>query len=174
MAKKKKKKYSGKSSGYSGPSNERIVEDVISVGEPLCESENFELVSVECLIENNNRIIRVYIDKEGGIGLDDCVFIGRQLSDILEVNFEHTKTHSLEVSSPGFERPLVKEKDFVRFKGQTIKVKTTSPVSGRKNFTGVLINYLDSDIILSIDGEEFNIPFHLVKKAHITSGDSIC
>ncbi len=172
--KKKKRKNSGTRQVYSGASNEKIIEDVLSVGEPLCESENLELVSVECVNENENRIIRVYLDKEGGIALDDCISISRELSDILEVNFEHTKTHRLEVSSPGIERPLIKEKDFVRFKGKTIKVRTTSPVSDRKNFTGVLIDYKDSNIVLNIDGEEFEIPFHLVKKAHITSGDSIC
>lgn len=174
MSKKKKKKVS-ESKGYRGPSNDKIVEDVKSVAEPFLESENFELVHVECVSENGNRIIRVYVDKEGeGVTIDDCVFINRELGDILDVNFDYTNTHALEVSSPGIERPLSREKDFVRFKGETIKVKTTSPVSGRKNFTGVLINYENSDIFLSIDGEEHRIPFHLIKKAHITTGDSIC
>ncbi|MCP4345909.1 MAG: ribosome maturation factor RimP [Desulfobacterales bacterium] len=118
--------------------------------EPLCEAEGMELVHVEYQRETGGRVLRIYIDGPGGVTLDDCVGISRQLSDLLDVSSEgsgeENEPYSLEVSSPGPERPLGKESDFERFKGSMAKIKT-APSDGtdnsrpqkQKTYKGVLL-----------------------------------
>ena len=103
---------------------------------PVCAAEGLELVHVEYLREADGRKLRLYIDKPGGIGLDDCVRVTRHLSDLLDVELEENYgPYNLEVSSPGPDRPLVKPADFERFKGNTAKIRTTpGHRRAKKNF----------------------------------------
>lgn len=148
--------------------NEKLVPDLVrSWAEPLCESEGLELVHVEYQRESGGRILRLYIDKPGGVGLDDCVNVSRQMNDLLDVNLEELGPYSLEVTSPGPERPLAKQKDFDKFKGSRVKIKTNRPLNGQKNFTGILMGISGEQVKLQIDDDAIVIPYQDISKARL-------
>ena len=149
--------------------SERIVRQVFAIAEPLCESEGIELVFVEFHSETTGRVLRLFVDKPGGITLDDCAAVSRQLTDILDVSLEDVGPYSLEVSSPGPERPIGKVDDFNRFKGKKIKVQTSRPIDGRKNFTGILAGFLDGQVNLTIDKQTVTIPHTSIKRARLVN-----
>ena len=152
--------------------SERIARQVFAIAEPLCESEGIELVFVEFHPETTGKVLRLFVDKPGGITLDDCAAVSRQLTDILNVSLEDVGPYSLEVSSPGPERPIGKVDDFNRFKGKKIKVQTSRPIDGRKNFTGILAGFLDGRVNLTIDKQTVTIPHTSIKRARlINHGD---
>jgi ribosome maturation factor RimP len=152
--------------------SERIARQVFAIAEPLCESEGIEIVFVEFHSEATGRVLRLFIDKPGGITLDDCAAVSRQLTDILDVSLEDVGPYRLEVSSPGPERPIGKADDFNRFKGKKVKVQTSRPIDGRKNFTGILAGFLDGRVTLSIDKQTVAIPHTAIKRARlINHGD---
>ena len=169
---KTKKHHSEKESGQrhrrQSPVNERIVVNrVRSLAEPLCVSEGLELVHVEFQRESSGRILRLYIDKPDGINLNDCVGVSRQMGDILDVNLEDVGPYSLEVTSPGPERPLAKKEDFVKFKGNRAKIRTNRPLNGQKNFTGVLLGISSEQINLQIGEQIIAIPYRDISKAKL-------
>lgn len=145
--------------------NTRLVDQVAQVTEPLCLAENFELVHVEQAAWNKEILIRVYVDKPGGITLDDCVYISRQLGDLLDVHIPELGKYRLEVSSPGPNRPLKKKDDFHRFQGARIKVETRMPIDGRLKFTGVLETVQGDAVVIKVDNERVDIPDSLIRKA---------
>lgn len=121
---------------------------------PILEEYQFELVDVEYVREGGNYFLRAYIDKEGGITVDDCEKVSRRLSDLLdEVDFI-PDSYILEVSSPGLGRQLKKDKDFARSIGEEIEIKLYKAVNKRKELTGILIGY-DKDTI-TIEQEDEN------------------
>jgi len=134
---------------------------------PVISSIGYELVYVYYLKENKNWIVRVAIDKEGGVSLNDCEHVSKVIDGKLdEIDLIKT-SYLLEVCSPGLDRPLIKEKDFVRFQGKKIKVKTREPLENRKNFAGVLKEFIDGTVTL-IDGEAiFLIPLENIQKANL-------
>ena len=121
---------------------------------PLIEQNNFELVDVEYVKEGSNWYLRVYIDKENGINVDDCELISRALSDLLDEKDFIEEAHILEVSSPGLGRPLKKEKDFARSIGEEVDVKLYRMKNGRKDYTGFLKAYDKETITIEEDEEE--------------------
>jgi len=148
---------------------------VTEIVEPLCEAEGFELVHVEFQPEAGGRILRLYIDKPGGVTLDDCVNISRQVSDLLDISFESLGSYNLEVSSPGPERPLEKESDYNRFKGRKVKIKTSQPINGQKNFKGVLSGISGGVVSVSVDGHTVVIPYKKIYKARLViHGENEC
>jgi ribosome maturation factor RimP len=148
---------------------------VREVSEPLCETEGFELVHVEFQPEAGGRILRLYIDKPGGVTLDDCVNISRQVSDLLDISFESLGSYNLEVSSPGPERPLGKESDYNRFKGRKVKIKTSQPINGQKNFKGILSGISGGVVSVSLDGQTVVIPYNKISKARLViHGENEC
>jgi ribosome maturation factor RimP len=118
---------------------------------PLVEKNNFELVDVEFVKEAGTNYLRVYIDKEGGITIDDCEIISRSLSDLLDEKDYIEETYILEVSSPGLGRPLKKDKDFARSIGQEVDVKLFKPIDKQKEFNGTLESFDDKEIIVRLD-----------------------
>ena len=92
--------------------------------ESVCESEGIELVLLEYRRESGGLILRIYIDKPGGVTLDNCTSVSRQLDDLLDIHFDELPPYTLEVSSPGIDRPLVKKGDYVKFMGKSAKIKT--------------------------------------------------
>ncbi|MFO7667973.1 MAG: ribosome maturation factor RimP [Desulfobacterales bacterium] len=155
---------------------EEIIIKVKELAEPLCLSEGLELVFVECLREPNGRVIRLYIDKPGGITVNDCTQISRQLNDILDVNLNTNWSYNLEVSSPGYDRPLGKPEDFERFKGNTARIRTLSPVEGQKNFKGVILGFFDGFVKINVNDKNIAIPFKLITKARLFeyNGENRC
>jgi ribosome maturation factor RimP len=158
------------------PIQTAVVERVRAVAEPLCTSLGFELVDLEYLREGPNWVLRVFIDRPGGIVLDDCSNLSNALGVALDVEeglgaLMREEAYSLEVSSPGIERPLKKPSDFQRFSGKKVKVKTYAPLpgdpSGRKSFTGKLLGLSGETVALeSLDGP-LVIPLKAIAKAHL-------
>jgi ribosome maturation factor RimP len=146
---------------------EKVLGEVESIIEDILEHEAMELVDVAYRRESYGWVLRVLIDKDGGATIDDCNHISHQLSDILDVKDVIYCSYKLEVSSPGLNRPLRKEKDFKRFIGETVRLKTCTSIENRKNFKGRLINYKDASIFLDIDGQHFTIPHSVVEKANL-------
>ncbi len=121
---------------------------------PLVEEHHFELVDVEYVKEAGNWYLRVYIDKEGGITVDDCEVISRTLSDRLDAEDFIEDSYILEVSSPGLGRPLKKEKDFERSIGKEVEVKLYKARNHQKDFEGVLKAYSDHDVTIEVEEQE--------------------
>lgn len=142
------------------------------LAEPLCRSEGIEVVHVEFQREQGGRTLRLYIDKPGGITLDNCTDISRQLGDVLDVKLETELSYRLEVSSPGLDRPLGKLKDFERFEGQRVKIRTNLAINGQKRFTGVLEGIDGTDIRLLVNRQSIAIPFEQITKAQVLGSDT--
>ncbi len=113
---------------------------------PIIESHGFELVDVEYVKEAGTWYLRVYIDKPGGISVDDCEVVSRAFSDILDEKDYIEDTYIFEVSSPGLGRPLKKEKDFKRSIGEEVEIRTYRPINKQKEFVGFLKEY-DADTV---------------------------
>ena len=122
---------------------------------PLVEANNFELVDVEYVKEAGTWYLRVYIDKEGGIFINDCELVSRALSEILDKDDPIEDAYILEVSSPGLGRPLKKEKDFKRSMGEQVDIKLYRAIDRQKDFTGALSAYDDETVTIQYeDGSE--------------------
>ncbi|MBI5344960.1 MAG: ribosome maturation factor RimP [Deltaproteobacteria bacterium] len=113
---------------------EDVVPRVVELAVPVAEGKGIELVDVEYAVETGVRVLRIYIDKPGGVTLNDCAEVSRELGTALDVENLLTERYSLEVSSPGLDRKLTKEKDFVKYAGRNVKIVTKAAVDGRKNF----------------------------------------
>ncbi len=122
--------------------------------QPIMEQHTYELVDVEFVKEAGSWYLRVYADKEGGITVDDCEIISRALSDKLDAEDFISESYILEVSSPGLGRPLKKEKDFVRSKGQEVEVHLYKPLNKQKQFEGILADFSETEVILELEGGE--------------------
>jgi ribosome maturation factor RimP len=146
---------------------EKIVAQARDLIESLCETEGLELVHLEFQREAGGRILRLFIDRPGGVTLDDCVHISRQSSDLLDVYLEDIGPYRLEVSSPGPSRPLGKRRDFDRFKGSRVKIRTAQPVDGQKKFKGVLLGISEEIVKLSVDGKTACIPYQEIIMARL-------
>ncbi len=131
--------------------------------ESTLEGMGYELVEVEQLA--HNKLLRIYVDKAGGISIDDCVAISNHLSQLLVV--ENIDYGRLEISSPGLDRPLRKEIDFLRFKGETIKLKLRIPMEGQRNFVGILREVNDGIIKLEVDGKLLDLELSNLGKARL-------
>lgn len=123
---------------------------------PLMEENSFELVDVEYVKEAGNWYLRAYIDKEGGINIDDCELISRALSDKLDELDFIEEAYILEVSSPGLGRPLKKDKDLKRSLGEEVEVRTYRAIEKQKEFTGVLKSFDEESITIEIDEKEMS------------------
>lgn len=137
------------------------------MAEPLCRAEGMELVHVEFGSEHGGRILRLYLDKPGGVTLDDCANISRQLGDMLDVGLQNEASYRLEVSSPGRERPLGKSEDFKRFQGSRVKIRTSVALEGQKNFSGTLDGVSGSTVRLKMQNRSVAIALEEVVKAHL-------
>ena len=135
--------------------------------EPVATSQNLELVDIEWRRESVGWVLRLYIDKEGGIGVDACAQLSREISLLLDVEDMIEQAYTLEVSSPGINRPIKKAKDFERFVGKKVKIKTLNPIENRKNFKGILKKFEKGLITVSIDNSEVTISLEEVEKARL-------
>jgi len=137
------------------------------IAKSLCIAEGMELVYVEYQYESGGLVLRIYIDKPGGVTLDNCVLISRQLNDLLDIHLEGSVAYSLEVSSPGPDRPLSGINDFQRFQGELVRIKTIEPIDGRKNFKGVLAGTSDGNVNINVENRVFSIPCEGIKRARL-------
>ena len=144
-----------------------IRDSVFALIEPLLDGIGYELIEVEYLSMHGRWILRLYIDKEGGVSIDDCVEVSRELGDLIDVKEIIDHEYVLEVSSPGLNRPLKKEKDFIKSIGSRIKLKMGQDFNGQKNFTGKLKDYINRTIVLETDGNLIELPFDNIEKSNL-------
>ena len=119
---------------------------------PMMEELGFELVDVDYVKEGSTWYLRAYIDKPGGINIDDCETVSRRLSDILDEKDYIDEAYILEVSSPGLGRPLKKEKDYKRSLGEEVEIRTYRMIDRQKEFTGILKEYDEKTVTIEPDG----------------------
>ncbi len=134
---------------------------------PVVEGMGFEFVGLEYLSGSSPAILRFYIDHEQGITVDNCAAVSRQISSVLDVEDPITGEYTLEVSSPGMDRPLFIAEHYQQFLGERIKCKLRMPQDGRRNFTGKLLEANEEKIVLSIDNDEFELFIDDIEKANI-------
>lgn len=130
---------------------ERLAEELIL---PIAEENSFELVDVEFVKEGSDYYLRAYIDKEGGITVNDCEIVSRRVDPLLDEKDFIKESYIFEVSSPGLTRPLKKEKDFARSIGRLVEVKTFKAVNGAKEFEGELKAYTDDTLTVLVSESE--------------------
>jgi ribosome maturation factor RimP len=135
--------------------------------EPLLWEQGYELVELELAMFGGRRILRVFIDKEGGITLGDCQAVSQILNPYLDSSDLVEGSYSLEVSSPGFDRPVRKLGDFERFAGERINVKTAMPVEGKKKFKGILKGLKDGLVVVESEGRVYEIHLENLLRANL-------
>ncbi|HTN52445.1 MAG TPA: ribosome maturation factor RimP [Anaeromyxobacter sp.] len=151
-----------------------IAEKARDLLEPVLVRDGFELVEVEWLRLGGRWTLRVFIDRPGGVQIDDCQAVSRTIEPILDVEDFIEPAYDLEVSSPGLDRPLRKARDFERFAGQRAQVKAYGPVAGtapgspgRKHWTGVLKGFRDGAVEIEVDGVLHRVPHDQIAKASL-------
>ena len=138
------------------------------LAEQIAASMGMEIVLLELKGEGNHSIVRAFIDQPGGISLDDCERFSRRLSASLDVEDWIPFRYVLEVSSPGVNRPLVKELDFQRFSGKNAKVRTRSPIEGQRNFKGMIVSVTEGRLELEVaPGKKIEIALTDIEKANL-------
>lgn len=146
-----------------------ITDQVEQLVEAAIETLGYELVGVEYIQGGSDPILRIYIDAEQGIGIEDCERVSHQVSGILDVEEPIRSAYLLEVSSPGFDRPLFKARDFERFAGAEAKITLKLPVDGRRNFRGILQGFEDGEILIEVDGEVYALPLSKLARARLVA-----
>lgn len=142
-------------------------EKIAALAETLAQDELVELVDVEIATEGPRSVIRVFIDREGGIRLGDCESFSRKFGAVLDVEDPVSGPYSLEVSSPGVNRRLSRPKDFAAARGKRVRVLLSAPVEGSRNFRGSLIGCDDEGIELQREGRTFRLPYRLMRRANV-------
>jgi ribosome maturation factor RimP len=145
----------------------RVVAQAWPLAESLCASGGLELVHLEYRRERGGRVMRLYIDKPGGVTLEDCADVSRELGDVLDVHLPEIGRYHLEVSSPGPNRPLVRKGDFDRFRGRRVKIRTADPIDGRRNFSGVLEGLSEGEVRLNTGKATVGIAVDRISKAQL-------
>ncbi len=141
--------------------------EVSRIIEPILEEMDIELVDVEYVTEHGRPVLRVYIDKYGGVTIDDCAAVSREIGDIIDINDTLSGRYVLEVSSPGLNRPLKKEKDFMQVVGKKVKLKTMAPVDGRRNFKGTLLSFEEGKLVIDLENGEARLSLADLEKANL-------
>ena len=146
---------------------ESITKKVVDLIEPVLQDMDIEIVDVEYLRERGRWVLRLFIDKEVGVSLDDCVAVNREIGDLIDVKDIVPNQYVLEVSSPGVNRPLKKVKDFFLAVGKKVKVRTYEPIGDQRNFIGILEEFKGNSLYLLIDGKEISISLKEIKSANL-------
>ncbi len=150
-----------------GTTGQEIIDRVRQLAASLLTSDGFELVEVEFRREPRGWVLRFYVDKEGGITLDDCTQISREIGRNLDVEDIILSPYHLEVSSPGLTRSLKSEKDFVKYRNRLIKVTTHQAIGNRRQWRGRIQGVEGDQIQIEVDGELLQIPLSNVAKANL-------
>jgi ribosome maturation factor RimP len=147
-----------------------LQEQIARLVEPMLVHEGYELVEVEVVGTGPRTILRLFIDKPGGVSIDDCAHVSEGVDAVLDVEDPFESSYTLEVSSPGLDRPLRKKADFEKYAGRKVRVKTYGPVPGagdRKMFPGTLIGLEGESVRVLVDGVEFKVPLDAIAKANL-------
>jgi ribosome maturation factor RimP len=142
-------------------------ERLVALTEPLLAQLGYELVELEFAPGHGRGVLRIFIDKPAGVGLDDCERVSREVSALLDVEDPIPAAYALEVSSPGDDRVLRKRAHFDRFVGSRVKVELTAARAGRRRYTGTLLSVDDAGVALQVDQECVSVPFEEIGKARL-------
>jgi ribosome maturation factor RimP len=134
---------------------------------PVIESLGYECWGIEYIAQGKHTVLRVFIDHENGIQVDDCAKVSRQMSAVLDVEDPIASEYDLEVSSPGMDRPLFTLEQFEKYVGQVVAVKLRFPFEGRRKFLGRLNAVEDGDIVVHVDNHEYCLPIDSIEKANV-------
>jgi ribosome maturation factor RimP len=148
---------------------QQLVQQITDMVEPIVAGDGFELVHVEMVGQSRNTTLRFYIDKPGGVTIDDCARVSHQVSVLLDVEDLIPTRYTLEVCSPGLERSLYKPADYERFAGRDVTVQTYEMVEGRRTFHGELLG-LSGGVVTIRErslGKDVPIPYHHIRKANL-------
>ncbi len=146
---------------------ETVIKQIEAVVLPALEELGLELVEVQYRREQSGWVLRLFIDKQGGITLDNCAAVSREVSQLLDIEDFIDQAYSLEVSSPGLERPLKSMAEFERFVGRKAKIKTLEPIGGENVFIGKINKTEEESIVLDVGTKEMTILFSQVEKARL-------
>jgi ribosome maturation factor RimP len=147
-------------------------EQIRQLAEPLLASTGMELIQVECLKMKSRWVVRIYMDREeGGVTLEDCALVSNQLGDLLDVHDVPPGPYTLEVSSPGLDRPLQRDKDFLKYRGSRINLRLREKIEGRRHLCGELSGYEVENgtkvLVVTEDEKSYRIPREAVLKANL-------
>ncbi len=145
----------------------RIPQNLQDVVEPAIAALGYELVGVEYNRQPKNSLLRVYIDSEDGITLEDCERASHQLSGVLDVEDTIPGRYTLEISSPGLDRPLFTAQHYERFAGRRARIRLAVPLQGRRTFTGILHGVDGTDVLLEVDDHETRIALDSIEQARL-------
>ena len=144
-----------------------LQDEIEQLLKPSIESMGYVLWGCEYLAQGKHSLLRVYIDKADGIGIDDCEQVGRQVSALLDVEDPIPGNYSLEISSPGIPRPLLSNWQYQRYIGQDAHIKLFKPVVGKRKFIGTIVSVNESTLVLDINGVQQDFLFSNIVKANL-------
>ena len=142
-------------------------EELARLLQPTIERLGYELSDLEARLDGGRGVLRVFIDKPDGIGLDDCERVSLAVSALLDAEDPVPGQFDLEVSSPGLDRKLTKSEHFQRFMGENVKVQMRFPIAGRKRFRGTLVSSDAENIVVNVDGESHSLPMATIDTARL-------
>ena len=134
---------------------------------PTVEALGFELWGLEHLAQGRHSVLRVYIDSENGVSVDDCARVSGQVSSVLDVENPVAGDYTLEVSSPGLDRRLFDLSQFRKFDGEAVDLKLRSPFEGKRRFRGILKGTEGEDVVVQVEDHEYLLPFDQIDKARV-------
>ncbi len=143
-----------------------LVEQIRAMVSPIAEELNYDIYHIEYVKENGEYYLRIYIEKEGGITLNDCEALSRRVSDLMDEKDPITDAYFLEVSSPGLNRTLFTDEHLKRFQGREVMVKLSKAIDGKKSIKGILKEANDDYIVIDVDGE-IQIPREKIKSTNL-------
>ncbi len=150
-----------------------VIDQVRAMILPIVLNEGMEVVDIEYRRESGGWVLRLILDKEGGVTLDDCTRVSQEVGRNLDVEDIIPTSYTLEVSSPGLTRPLKTEKDFLKYLHRLVKVKTVDPIENRRQFKGRLRGVSENGVEMQVDGRVFQIPFSNVAKANLEVDEDV-
>ena len=157
--------------------DDELKEKIRQLAEAVALSEGMELIHVECVKMNSRWVFRFFLDKEGGVTLDDCTAVSNQLGDILDVHDLSRGPYTLEVSSPGPDRPISRDRDFEKFRGAKVKIRTHVKIEGVRNFQGTLMDYAEENgrklVRIGMADRIFSIPRNDIARANLVDEDTV-
>jgi len=145
-------------------------DELVKLLEPTIERLGYQLWDLEVKLGGKHGVLRVFIDKPDGIGLDDCEKVSLAVSALLDVEDPRPGHYELEVSSPGLDRKLTKIEHFQRFEGEIVKVQMRFPIEGRRRFRGTLVSSDDENIVVDVDGVSHTLPVATIDTARLVPG----
>ncbi len=134
---------------------------------PTIVALGYEFWGLEYVTHGSQSVLRVFIDKSDGIGVDDCALVSRQVSALLDVEDPIAGEYTLEVSSPGMDRPLFTLEQFRLYVGEQVRIRLRTPFEGRRNFNGRLVSVEEDEVVVAVDEHEYLLPHEMIDRAHL-------